>query len=124
MSRKYSRKSVPQYKLYAFIVKHFNGNVSRAAKHLGLKQPRLAYVINKGTLRRGIIDNILSCAKKIDPSRTERNLFIPPKKIKRIIKQEIKKEENKTAVIRPSMGGFIRIEPSTISAAIARIKLA
>lgn len=129
MSRKYNikqsvKKSVPQYKLYAFIVKHFNGNVSKAAKHLGIKQPKLAYVINKGTLRQGIIDNIVLCAKKVDPSQTQKDLFLPPKVVPRITRIKKEKEVNTTSVIRPSMGGFVRIELNPISAAIARIKLA
>jgi hypothetical protein len=118
-------KIVPQKKLQAFIDKHFDGNLSRAAREFGFKQVRLFRIVSFGVIKRSVIEKILSCARKIDPTRTEKNLFIPPKKVKVVrIKKTAKKrfeDPDIPKAIKPSMGGFARVGPGALSAAIARV---
>lgn len=114
-------RSGPQYKLFSFIAKFFDGNVSRASKEFGMDQSRLASVLSKGILKRSVIDNIVECAKRIDPGQTEKKLFIPPKKVVIVRRKREEKPDLGVPIIRPSMGGFVQINTGGLSAAIARI---
>jgi len=116
------RKSVPQHKLLNFIQTKFGGNISEAARQLGIRQQRLYVIVNRGVLKRATINKLVDAAKRIDPSQTEKRLFVPPRIIPRQKKKKVFKQEFSAPVIRPSMGGFVSIGPSPLSAAIARAK--
>ena len=67
-----------QYKIYEFIDRHFKGNVSEAARHLGMSQPQLAYIIDKGVFGRKVATRIIESFSRLEKGVTYKSLFIEP----------------------------------------------
>lgn len=117
------RVGVPQYKLFEFIVKHFGGNVSKAARSFGMLQPLLYKVVTHGTIKKARIAMIVEECRKIDPEATEESLFIPFR-IETGEPQSTKKrrvEYSGAKPIKPRIGGVVSVGTSPLSRSIARI---
>lgn len=117
------KKAVKQYKLFAFIAKHLRGNVSSAARAFGLKQANMCKIIERGTLKRSRIDQIVKACQGIDPSVTEQDLFIPHQYVDVPVKfRKPKIHDPGIPIIKPVLTTTVTtVRDDPFSAALARI---
>lgn len=114
-------KGMPQYRLYAFIDKHFDGNVSKAAKFAGFLQPNLFKILDTGRYGKVTAERIVSAFRKIDENITEAALFIPPKLIK-VPPKPRKRDIILPPAIKPSMGSVRSVGLGAFSQVLERVR--
>lgn len=110
------RVRVPQYKLYEFIVKHYGGSITEAARKTKMSIRYLTQVVNKGVFGNRSVYKIVSEFGKKDPGATYESLFTKSKFV-----PVPRKEENVLPnPIRPKIGSVHSIGTGLFSRILER----
>ena len=110
------RVRAKQYNLFNFIEMHFGGNVSEAARKIGMHSQQLVHIINSGVYGRVTANRVLDALREIEPGLKLEDIFTPCKFVQ--IPEKVKPEY--PAPILPRMGNVRTVGTSVFSRMLER----